>query len=199
MAGTLGISLAALLLAPAAALAQDSIAVGTRVKVRAHYVPGIEGQQPTELRGTVAGHAGDTLLLRIEPQKAPAADVVAIPLASVSYLARSRGHGPQPLRGAWYGFGSAVGLGLVTLSALCGEEDIDPGPGEDTPETCSLSDVGHILLGTAALSVVGGAVGLVVGTVVGGERWKSAPLESLRISVRSAPDGSVGLGLVVHF
>ena len=175
------------LLASAPAWAQDPVvAPGTRVRIttRAHE----------RLEGTVTEWRGDTLTLR--PKKGLLTEV---PMSEVSDLSVVRGRRPNPLGGAVKGMVLGAGTGLVILGALCGEEDIDPGAGEGSPDACSWSDFGFLLMGTGALTVAGGAVGLVVGTVVGTDAWRPVALPGARLSVRSLPRGGVGVGFSVRF
>lgn len=176
-----------LLLVPAALASQESLVpVGTRVRLTTSARERVEG--------TVTAWRGDTLVLR--PKKGL---LTTVPIGDVSDLLVVRGRRPDPWGGAVKGMMAGGGTGLVILAALCGEQDIDPGPGEGGPDSCSWSDVGFLLMGTGALTVAGGAVGLVVGTIVGTDRWRPVDLPSARLSLRPLSGGAVGLGFSVRF
>ena len=184
-----------LLLQPAALPAQDPVvAEGTRVRLTARQLRGPDSGKTENLKGTVAGWRGDTLVLRVHKGL-----LTAVPLGSVSRLSVPGGRGPDPLGGAFKGMLVGGGAGLAVLTALCGEEDLDPGAGEGDPNSCSTNDVGFLLLGTAALAAAGAATGLVVGTVVGAERWRPVGLPSPRLSLRGLRGGAVGIGLSLRF
>jgi len=176
-----------LLLLPAALAAQESlIAVGTRVRLTTSARENLEG--------TVTAWRGDTVVLRHKKGL-----LTAVPIGEVSSFLAVRGRRPNPLGGAVKGMMLGAGTGLVVLTALCGEEDIDLGAGEGTPDACSWSDVGFLLMGTGALTVAGGVVGLVVGTVVGTDRWRPVNVPSPRLSVRPLSGGAVGVGFSLSF
>jgi hypothetical protein len=181
------IAVGAWLLAWAPAWAQDSVvAPGTRVRITTRALERLEG--------TVTAWRGDTLTLR--PKKGLLTEV---PMGEVSDLSVVHGRRPNPWGGAVKGMVLGGGTGLVILSAMCGEQDIDPGAGEGSPDTCSWSDVGFLLMGTGALTVAGGVVGLVVGTVVGVEAWRPVPLPGPRLTLRPLPRGGVGVGFSIRF
>ena len=184
----LGLPAVGLMLLAAAPLSlQDPLVpTGTRVRITTHTLDRLEG--------TVAEWRGDTIVLRAKKGL-----LTAVPIAEVSDLSAVRGRRPNPWGGAVKGMMLGAGTGLVVLSALCGEEDIDPGAGEGSPNACSWSDVGFPLMGTGALTVAGGAVGLVVGTVVGTDAWRPVALPGARLSVRALPRGGVGLGFSLRF
>jgi hypothetical protein len=184
-----------LLLLPTALLAQDPlVTVGTRVRLTTHQPAGPDSGKTEELQGTVSGWRGDTLVLRVHKGL-----LTAVPSGTVSRLLVPGGRAPDPLGGAAKGMAVGAGVGFAVLGALCGEEDIDPGPGEGGKSSCTFSDLGVLLLGTAALTVAGGVTGLVVGTVVGAERWRPVAMPRARLSVRPLPGGAVGVGLALRF
>lgn len=184
-----------LLLLPALLLAQESIArVGTRVRLTARTHSGPDSWTTEHFKGTVAGWRGDTVVLRVKDGL-----LTAVPVNTVSRFAVSRGRTPDPVGGALKGLGAGAAVGLIVLGTLCGEEDIDPGPGEGDEDSCTLSDVGVLLLGTGFLAVAGGAAGLVVGTVIGAERWRPVPLGAARLSIGPLPGGAMGVGLALRF
>ncbi len=177
----------ALLLVPATLAAQEPlVAAGTRVRLTTKALEKVDG--------TVTEWRGDTIVL--SPKKGL---LTSVPMGDVVDLLVVRGRRSNPWGGAVKGMVIGGGTGLVVLAALCGEEDIDPGAGEGSPNTCSWSDVGFLLMGTGALTVAGGAVGLVVGTIVGTDRWQPAVLPSARLSVRPLPRGGVGVGFALSF
>ena len=147
-----------------------------------------------KLEGTVTAWRGDTIVLRHKKGL-----LTTVPMGEVNDLLVVRGRRPNPWGGAVKGMMLGAGTGLVILSALCGEEDIDPGAGEGGPDACSWSDVGFLMLGTGVLTVAGGVVGIVVGAVVGTERWQPVVLPQARLSVRPLRGGSVGVGFSLRF
>lgn len=184
-------AVASLVLLPVAMRAQDSlVAVGTRVRVTTRRDSG----KTDVLRGTVAAWRGDTLVLR---QKN--ALLTAVPMGTVSRLHVPGGRRPDPLGGAFKGMIVGGAAGLAVLGALCGEEDIDLGAGEGSPDSCTTDDAGILLLGTAALAVAGSAVGLVVGTVVGAEDWRPLRVPAGRLSLQPLSGGAIGVGLTLRF
>lgn len=196
-----GFVLTTLLLVIPALRAQESVTPGMRVKVKMDRVPGILAKT-AEVRGMVVSTTGDTLFLELEPGtrwSKSGSPTFAVPRDGIIQLSVSRGRGPQPLAGAAYGGIGGVMLGLSVLTLLCGEEDIEPGPGEGDKNTCTLSDVGSILFFTAILGVGGAVGGLVVGTIFGGERWQGISTDRWRLSVHRGAAGSMGAGLSLSF
>ena len=198
-----GFVLTTLLLLAASLYAQASVAPGTRVKLQVHGVPGIASGKPAEIRGRVVSTSGDTLLLVLEPSKErskTANSTFAVPLDAITQLSISRGHGLRPLTGALYGGIGGVALGLSVLTLLCGEADVELGPGEGDKTTCTLSDIGGILLFTSILGVGGAVGGLVVGTIFGGgEKWQPMPTDRWRVSLRPGANGGTDVGLTLSF
>lgn len=176
-------------------------ASGARVKLRVQGVPGIASAKPTEVRGRVVSNFSDTLLLVLERNKErsdSANSTFAVPFDAITQLSVSRG-GLKPLTGAAYGGIGGVALGLSVLSLLCGETDVELGPGEGDKNTCSLSDVGAILLFTGILGVGGAVGGLVVGAIFGGEHWQTVPRDQWRVSLRPGAGGGASIGLTLSF
>jgi hypothetical protein len=186
--------LATLVLCSPTLQAQEAVPPGTYVRLKV-----IESAKLKVMRGTVVNQVGDSLYLTFTDAPDPAATPYAVPLAAVQQIAVFRGRGPKPLEGAWKGAVTGLALGFGVLSYLCGEEDVQLGPGDGAKNNCTLSDFGAILLFSAVLGVAGGAVGLVVGTIVGGETWHSVPAKRWRPTVRPAPGGAVGVGLSFSF
>jgi len=54
-------------------------------------------------------------------------------------------------------------------------------------------------MGTGILTVAGGAVGLVAGTIVGTDRWRPVAMPAARLSVRPLSGGGVGVGFSLRF
>jgi len=176
-----------LLLGPGMLAGQAPIvAAGTRVRLTTKTLERLEG--------TVTEWRGDTIVL--SPKKGL---LTSVPMGEVSELSVVRGRRPNPWGGAVKGMMLGGGTGLVVLAALCGEEDIDPGAGQGGPNACSWSDVGFLLMGTGVLTVAGGAVGLVVGTIVGTDAWRPVALPGARLSVSPLPRGGVGVGFSLRF
>jgi hypothetical protein len=174
--------------------AQEAVAPGTYVRLKV-----IESDKLKVMRGTIVNQVGDSLYLTFTDVPDPAATPYAVPLAAVRQIAVFRGRGPKPLEGAWKGAVTGLALGFGTLSYLCGEQDVQLGPGDGAKDNCTLSDFGAILLFSAVLGVAGGAVGLVVGTIVGGETWHTVPPKHWRPTLRPGSGGGVGVGLSFAF
>lgn len=177
-----GFFLTTLLLLAASLHAQASLAPGTWVKL-----PGIVSGEPAEIQGGVASSASSAFV---------------VPLDAITRLAISRGHGLRPLTGALYGGLGGLALGFTVLTALCGEQDVELGPGEGDKNSCTSSDFGAILVLTSILGVAGAVGGLVVGTVatlVSGEYRQPMPTDRWRISMRPGVDGETGVGLTFSF
>ncbi len=154
-----------------------------------------------ERKGTILSRSGDTLFVRLDADPRPPESIgspYAVPLDAVRTIAVYRGRGPQPLKGAMYGGLGGVGIGLTVLSILCGEEDVQPGPDEGDKNTCTLSDIGGILLFTAMLGAAGAVGGLIVGMFVWDERWEPVPTERWRFGMRPI-DGGLGVRLSFAF
>jgi hypothetical protein len=164
------------------------------VRVTARQAAGRDSGKVQNWRGTIAEWRGDTLVLRTNK-----ALLTGIPLNTVSRLSVSRGRAPDPVGGALKGAGIGGGVGLALLVAACGEADEDPGPGTGDDDTCTLSDFGNILLLTGMLAVAGGAVGIVAGTIIGGERWQPLAVGPGRLSFRSGGGGGFGVGVALPF
>src|SRR5258705_3562287 len=130
------IVMSALLLGPATLAAQEPIvAAGSRVRLTTKALE--------KLDGTIAEWRGDTIVLR--PKKGLLTEV---PMDEVSDLSVVRGRRADPLGGAVKGMVIGAAAGLAVFGALCGEEDIDPRPGDWGPSACSWSEAGVLLMGT---------------------------------------------------
>lgn len=174
-------------LVPAALPAQESlVAVGARVRVTTTARENLEG--------TVTAWRGDTMVLR-----ATKGLLTEVPIGEVSSLSVVRGRRPNPLGGAVKGMLVGGGAGVAVFSAICGEADIDPGPGDSDPGACSSSDAWFLLMGTGAAAVAGGVVGLVAGTIVGADRWRPVATPATRLSVRPLSGGGLGVGFSLRF
>jgi len=144
-----------LLAAPAAAAAQQAAPVVPGERVRVRVAP--SGRHYT---GNLAALRSDTLIL-----DAPRRRSLSLPLGSVVGLERSRGPGRCRSRpGARL---SRVALGTVTGALLGGVISYQATKCTE----CDSSGIG-MLLGVPA----GATLGLVVGAVVGGERWERVPV-----------------------
>ncbi len=181
------IVMSTLLLGPATLAAQEPIvAAGSRVRLT---TKGLE-----KVEGTITEWRGDTIVLR--PKKGLLTEV---PMDQVSDLSVVRGRRPNPVGGAVKGMVVGGAAGLAVFGALCGEEDIDPGPDDGGPGVCSWSDAWFLLMGTGALAVAGGVVGLVTGTIVGTDAWRPVAIPAARLSVRPLNGGGVGVGFSLRF
>ena len=199
MSRSFAVALTVLLPFPARLPAQSAMAPGTRVKLRELRSDDIKDRERT---GTILRQTGDTLFLRLEGDPRAADSIgtpYAVPLGVVRDIAIYRGRGPQPLKGALYGGGGGLAVGLTVLSVLCGEKDVQPGPDEGDKDTCTLSDIGGILLFTAMLGAAGAVGGLVVGMFIWHDRWETVPTDRWRVGLRSIEGGGIGFRFSAAF
>lgn len=199
MSRCIAVALTVLLLLPALLPAQNAMAPGTRVKLRELRSDALKESERT---GTILSQAHDTLFLRLEADPRAADSIgtpYAVPLGAVRDLAIYRGRGPQPLKGALYGGGGGFAVGLTVLSVLCGEKDVQPGPDEGDKNTCTLSDIGGILLFTAMLGAAGAVGGLIVGMFIWHDRWESVPTDRWRFGIRRIEGGGMGFRFSAAF
>ena len=150
---------------------------GTKVRLRAPTA--VAGQ----LKGLVIARTNDSVTVTREN-----ATPVAIPLAALTSLEISRGK--SRLRGA--GKGALWGAGSASLLfALIPADDCAAGESGPACETLSVGE-------SVALGAIGGAMwGVLIGALVGSERWERAILPS-QVTVAPAPRGrglQVGLRL----
>ena len=140
---------------PASMAAQESDTLAVAARVRARVAP--SGQAYT---GSIAALRNDTLVLDRGQR-----GVLAVPLASVVQLERSRGPGWCRRRpGARLG---CIALGIVSGAVIGGVISYQATKCDD----CDLSGIG-VIFGVP----VGAGVGLIVGALVGGERWERVPV-----------------------
>jgi hypothetical protein len=193
------VALTVLLPFPALLPAQSVMAPGTRVKLRELRSDDIKDRERT---GTILSQTGDTLFLRLEGDPRTADSIgtpYAVPLGAVRDLAIYRGRGPQPLKGVLYGGGGGLAVGLTVLLVLCGEKDVQPGPDEGDKDTCTLSDIGGILLFTAMLGAAGAVGGLVVGMFIWHDRWETVPTDRWRFGLHPIEGGGMGFRFSAAF
>lgn len=139
--------------APAALRAQDEVQPGTRVRI-------LPTGGDTRIWGTVVTLDSASLLIAPKPE----AEFVRIPFATVERLEVSRGGRPSTTAGGVIGAVVGAGAGLGAALLLAG----------DCEYVCGAAQVGS--------AVIGGAVGLVVGVLMGSstphgpERWRTVPV-----------------------
>ncbi len=113
---------------------------------------------------------------------------VVVPVASINRLEGSRGRKSNSAEGA--GIGLLVGAATGAIIGLASDTDCGGfGP-------CGAEEV-------AALAVVfgglGGVIGLIIGASTTTERWVEVPLDRLRVSFAPQRDGRFALGLSMRF
>ncbi|MFL5620320.1 MAG: hypothetical protein ACJ79A_18245 [Gemmatimonadaceae bacterium] len=137
---------------------------------------------------TVVAHTADTLLVRW-PEFA---NTVAVPLSEISRLEVSTGRHRNVVKGMVLG---TVGVG--TAGALLGAISYKP-----CTSNCFLapSDRGE---SAAVGGIVGGTLGLVIGTLAGlvsHDTWQRVPLDGRRVAVTVRPRAQgAGLGVALEF
>lgn len=160
----------ALAASPAAARAQSTtsaatpLAPGTRVRVSAV-------QRRDAITGVVVSHSADSLVVRSDRDSS----TVALARVQVARVDVSRGRHSQMLKGAAYGLLGGAGIGALTgLTLFSGA-------------SCDANAEFGLCLGPGFGAAVGatlfGAVGALVGTLVGSyerEQWSPAPAASAR-------------------
>jgi hypothetical protein len=173
------VGLVALALVPFATLAAQEqpppLEPGARVRVTAPNL-GVEKQQ-----ATFRALRGDTLVVTAD-------STVYCPLGHVERLDVYQGRTSHPWRGA--AIGAAVGgtAGFITGVAL--------GGGCIDSNCFTGAQVGGIL--AVAGGVVGGLIGLGVGSAIKTDRWDEVPLDQFRVSFVPRPDG-LALSMSVAF
>ena len=161
-----------------------TIQPGARVRIT---TPGAKART-----ATVVAHTGDTLVVRW-PQFANA---VPVPVSGISRLDVSTGRHRRVLKGA--GLGTLVGGATGGLVAAISYSPCDP----DTFFDCFLEPENR---GEAAVwgTLVGGTLGLVVGTLAGlprRESWQQVSLGDRRVALAVTPRArDTRLGVSVQF
>ena len=167
-----------------AAQSASSIRPGTRVRITQ------TGQKARV--ATMVSTGTDTVLVRW----AETTGAVAVPLAEVSRLDVSTGRHRNLVKGAVLGTLGGAALGAVAAAAT-----FEPCT-STAPFGCfgAFESRGEAGVAGAALA---GAVGLVVGTVIGmrsHESWHRVPLDARRVAVAVTPRGrATGLGVTLRF
>jgi hypothetical protein len=141
---------------------------------------------------TMVSPGTDTVLVRWEKSTGTA----AVPLAEVSRLDVSTGRHRNLVKGAVLGTLGGAALGAVAAAAT-----FEPCT-STAPFGCFGAFESRGEAGTAG-AVLAGAVGLVVGTVIGirsHEGWHRVPLDARRVAVALTPRGrATGLGVTLRF
>jgi len=162
----------------------SAIRPGARVRITQ------EGQKPRV--AVLVAPGADTVLVRW----AEHTSTVAVPLAEVSRLDVSTGRHRKLLKGALVGT-----LSAGTVGALLGAATYSPCESTEF-FGCFMEPTSQ---GESALlgGIVGGALGLIVGTLAGlptRESWHQVPLEARRVALAVTPRGrATGLGVSLRF
>jgi len=144
------------------------------------------------LVATVVARIGDTLVVRAPGLAKP----LALPLAEISRLdvstGRHRNLGKGMLVGIVAGGAVGAGLGAVTYQPCTSTEFLGClGAPSDRGESVTIG------------GILGGALGLVAGSLIGAARrdtWKRVPLDGSRVAVSVRPRAhGAGLGVALQF
>ena len=146
--------------------------------------------------GVVAALSADTLYLAPARYGDPS---VAVPIESITRLEVSRGRGP----GAWIG----GGIGLLAGAIIGGSIATSATENPCDDRGCTLGEALGSLNEQAAAGlggiVVGGALGLLAGALIGRglspERWEPLSVESVRLSFRPNGGASVAISFSTRF
>ena len=147
------------------------VAPGARVRIRA---PGVVAGSYT---GTVLSRSADTLVVA-----GSAAAAVRVPIASLTQVEVSRGRSRSrgASKGALWGAGIGLAIGVVTMGIA---------------DDANYGSQGEYV----AFNAVGGAIwGVIIGAIVGSERWDGYQLPLRASLVRPAgPGDRIGLRLAL--
>ncbi len=140
--------------------------------------------------GSVVSTSVDSLTVAL------ATDTAAIALSDLDRLELSQPGGRRTGRGALLGLGwgafTGFVVGLFTYQECVPQSFFD----------CLLAPKSQgeaALQGSVALGILGTAIGTIAGTLTHGERWIDVRVPRASPSVRSLPEGRVGVGLSVSF
>lgn len=166
---SVGLLLTSLLASPAHAQFVE-LDPGTRIRLRAPAA--VAGQ----LTGVVIGRSNDSLTVSRSN-----AMPVTLPLSALTSLEISRGksHGRGAMKGALWGGGVFVVLGVVIPMEECLE-----GTSSNTYNEGSRAE------GVLWTATSGALTGALIGAIIGAERWERAALP-LRVGVRPLSGGGV--------
>ncbi len=167
---------------------QDALfEAGARVRVRAVDAGAFAGSTGSGTRfvGHLARIAGDSLWIQVGSTDGP---LVSIDRANIHELEISDGRKRNPGKGALWGAGVGLGLGVLAVAAL---DDCTMGHGSFWFDFCE-GEEDVLILGSIA---AGAAWGALVGLFIKSERWVAVPPAAL--TLRGAREG-VSLGLQVR-
>lgn len=171
------------------ARAQDASAeADARIRVRTVGGPGSVGPiAPGETRfvGHLRGTSRDSLWIRMGSADGP---LVSIDRAAIRRLEISDGRKRSPGRGALWGAGVGLGLGVLAAATL---DDCTLGAGKFWFDLCE-GEEDVLILGSVA---AGAAWGALIGLFIKTERWVDVPPAALTLR----PDlGGMALGVEVR-
>jgi hypothetical protein len=160
------------------------LSAGTRIRVRAADVGvgSATGKATAALVGHLLGAGADSLWLRVDPPDGP---LLAIDRATIRQLEVSAGQKRNAGKGALWGAGVGLGLGLLAVAAL---DDCMAGTQGWWIDPCE-GDEDVLILGNVA---AGAAWGALIGLLITSERWVTLPHTSLILG-----DAGDGVGLVL--
>jgi hypothetical protein len=131
------------------------------------------------IEGLVQGIRRDTLFVLSTKSN----DVIRVPWDQIRDLQVRRGSTNRALQGLGIGIGTGIVLG-VALGTAMGDDFLFPS-----------GDLAVIL--AAELGVVGGLIGLGIGSMVKTEGWESVSLPEMKPSLQVTPDGRLRVGFSV--
>jgi hypothetical protein len=159
-----------------------TIPAGTRVRVAA---------QPNGLTGTVKSQSVDSIAVETTDS------VRTVPLAWVSRIEVSRGvsHLDGGIRGMKIG---GLGLGGTVAALLIAAYVASPDNNCNGADEC-LDPAAAMLILVPAATILGGATGFVIGSLVGAEHWDRVYPVPARVSILPARNGRTLIGLSIGF
>jgi hypothetical protein len=146
----------------------------TRVRVRAGEVgpyAGSPGTLDSRLVGHLEGTSGDSLWIRVGSTDGP---LVSFDRANIQQLQISDGRKRNTGKGALWGAGVGLGLGVLAVAAL---DDCTMGYGRFWFDFCE-GEEDVLILGSIA---AGAALGAVVGFLIKSARWVTVPPASVTL------------------
>jgi hypothetical protein len=163
---------------PAAVAAQvPAVPPGTRVR--------IEGHDKSRIEGTLMSQSGDSLVVA-----SPRSLRMGMSTEQIARVRRGDGksHAHGTVQGLKWGAGIGGGAILVLSSGLL----LSSGGG-------TASDWGYVAGFSIGGAISGGFYGLLIGSVIGAEKWTTLYTAAPRVSLVPGPGSAPGLALKVSF
>lgn len=174
--------------------AQEPVVAGQRVRITSTRY---ELHQQT---GQVLSVNAASVTVRIERARTVLhVDTLTLSSGSVDRWEVSRGERRRTRLGAFIGLGTGAIVGWA-IGTSTSPQECDPKP---FAFNCVLVSAATTevrgLIGAMGLGVLGAGVGGLVGSLFRSERWEDAARAPAAASLRSLPDGRVGVGIAVSF